>query len=198
MLKHNGFHVRLLQNTKLSDIGENLRVLGALTAHEKNARELADNFADSLKQLHGLLSSEKKLPKVFYCVWPHPLITIGKNSFLNDVVTACGGVNIAAATTAAYPQFSAEKLIVSDPDAIILPYEALGKIDLKRAPWSVLRAVKSKQVFFLPEPEHNGLIRPSLRIITGLYWLSSKLHSELDTSLVKWRDSSLQRLNVSH
>ena len=41
MLMHNGFHVRLLQNTKLSDIGDNLRALGALTSHEKNAQELA-------------------------------------------------------------------------------------------------------------------------------------------------------------
>ena len=198
MLNHNGFHVRLLQNTKLSDIGDNLKALGSLTAHEQTAQRLADNFADALKQLHGLLLSEKKQPKVFYCVWPQPLLTIGKSSFLNDVVTACGGINIAASTTAAYPQFSAEKLIVSDPDVIILPYEASGKVDLKRAPWSVLRAVKSKQVFFLPEPEHNGLIRPTLRIILGLYWLSSKLHPKLDASLAHWRDSSMERLNVSY
>lgn len=190
MLSHNGFHVRILQNSKLSDISSNLRALGVVSGHEAKAQAVAGRFDLALSSLAQLLSVVREHPRVFYCVWPQPLLTVGRDSFLGDVVTTCGGVNVAGSTAGAYPQFSAERLLISDPDVIILPYEARGKISLNQAPWSVLRAVKTAHTFFLPEPERNGLIRPTLRIIDGLYWLSLKLHPELAASLQRWREQS--------
>jgi len=186
LLEHNGFHVYLLKNIRLTDIGQNIEQLGQITGNTSQAKDVDSRFSNALSSLRQILSTTKTQPKVFYCVWPQPLLTVGKNSFLDDVVTTCGAVNIAGDATAAYPHFSAEKLVLSDPDVIILPYEAHNKIDLKAAPWSLLRAVKQDKVYYLLEPEKNGLLRPTTRVISGLYWLCDKVHPELAPELKIW------------
>jgi ABC-type Fe3+-hydroxamate transport system substrate-binding protein len=190
LLRHNGFNVQLLQNTRLSDISKNIRSLGKITGKEERSLEIATKFDKAIVSLHAVLSSAKSCPKVFYCVWPQPLLTIGKNSYLDDIVTTCDGANIAADSSTAYPHFSAEKLVLSDPDIVILPYEAHNRVNLKAAPWSLLRAVKQSKVYYLPEPEKNGLIRPTTRVINGLYWLCDRLHPELSASLRAWYDKN--------
>jgi iron complex transport system substrate-binding protein len=197
MLSHNGFHTRVLQNTKLSDIAKNIRELGAITGQTKESQAIAANFDASMNSLLTVLAKASSHPKIFYCVWPQPLLTVGHSSFLSDVITTCGGINIAASASAAYPQFSAEKLLLSDPDIIILPYEAKGKISLDRSFWSSLRAVKKNHAYYLPEPEKNGLIRPTLRVINGLSWLSERLHPELKPALASWHNQSFKLLNLA-
>ncbi|HEY9719640.1 MAG TPA: helical backbone metal receptor [Trichormus sp.] len=196
-LKHNGFNVRLLVNNRLSDIGANLRVLGQMTGRPSDADAIAAAFEKSLNSLHVLIASAHTQPKIFYCVWPQPLITVGNSSFLNDVITACGGTNVAANLSAGYPQFSAEKLLVSNPSIVVLPFESEKQNVLSRAPWTSLSAVKSHHYFYLPETDKNLLMRPTLRIIDGMEWLSERLHPEIKTQLQKWRDDANKAIKLA-
>jgi iron complex transport system substrate-binding protein len=196
-LKHNAFNVRLLVNNRLSDIGANLRVLGQMTGRPSDADAIAAAFDKSLNSLHVLIASAHTQPKIFYCVWPQPLITVGNSSFLNDVITACGGTNVAANLSAGYPQFSAEKLLVSNPSIVVLPFESEKQNVLSRAPWTSLSAVKSHHYFYLPETDKNLLMRPTLRIIDGMEWLSERLHPEIKTQLQKWRDDANKAIKLA-
>ena len=86
-LKHNGFKVQVLANNHLKDIGANLRVLGQMTGRDMQANAAAAAFDNSLGRLQAVLAAAHAHPKVFYCVWPQPLLTVGNSSFLNDVIT---------------------------------------------------------------------------------------------------------------
>ena len=183
LLKRRGFKVVLLKNDKLSDISGNLRKIGELSGQKKRADDLARQFDEKLNSMNAILKVAPKKPKVFYCTWVQPLLTIGKNSFLNDVVTTCGGSNIAAGLPQPYPHFSAERLIMADPDVIIVPYDAKKQGLFKRFPWNKLRAVKEEHLFYSPEPKDDMLSRPALGVLEGLYWLSIKIHPELKTEL---------------
>lgn len=185
MLKKNGFNVVLLSNNRLKDIPANLIALGKQCRREKEAQVLAERFGRRLGEFEKLFKA--KPVRVFYCIWPQPLLTIGNTSFLNDVVTACGGENIAANLSQPYPQFTVEKLVVADPDVIVLPYEMKGKPVLKKFPWTSLRAVKTGRLYFLPDPDNDLLARPTLRIFDGLSWLSVRLHPELEASVNDWQ-----------
>lgn len=195
MLTRNGFHVVKLSNNSLNDIGSNMRTLGALTAHEAQSKELSSAFEQSLGQFNRILAQAKSKPRVFYCTWPDPLLTVGHNSFLNDVITTCSGVNIASNLPTAYPHYSTERLVLSDPDIIILPYEAHGLSFLNRQPWTSLRAVREKRVFYLPAPSEDGLSRPTTRIIKGMLWLAERLHPELSPQLKDWFDQARQPIS---
>lgn len=187
ILRRQGYRVVVLNNKRLEAISKNLVAIGAITGKIAESKLLAKQFEGQLASLRRIMSSAKTRPKVFYCVWPKPLLTAGRSSFLNGVITTCGGKNIASDLKAAYPQFSLEKLAVANPDLIILPREARDSKFLDGPPWSNLKAVKNKRVYFLPESAHDNLSRPTLRVTEGLFWLASTIHPELKQRLEEWR-----------
>ncbi|HNG21705.1 MAG TPA: helical backbone metal receptor, partial [Candidatus Obscuribacter sp.] len=90
ILKHNNFKTLVLKNNHLNDIGLNIKELARLVGKEGKGEALAKNLEDSLNSFHNIIGSANRKPRVFYCVWPKPLMTVGKSSFLDGVITACG------------------------------------------------------------------------------------------------------------
>ena len=169
----------LLRNSTVADVASNLRTIGKCTGKEVLADKLAGNFERSVAEISKKASASRSRPKVFMCIWPEPLITVGQASYLNDAVTVCGGENLAGKMAAAYPHFSGETLLMQQPDIIILPDEAHNQTFLDRAPWTSLEAVKAKKVFYLPPRDADRLSRPTLRLVDGLRWLAKVIHPEL-------------------
>lgn len=178
-LRHNKFRTILLRNDNLTDIENNIESLGKLTGHEDAAQKQGQAFAQRLTAFNTTIGQAKSKPKVFFCVWPQPLLTVGKTSFLHQAITVCGGTNIASDMTKAYPNMSLEKLLLANPDVIILPFEARNQTILTKSPWTSLKAVKEKKVYYLPEAKKDMLARPTIRVIEGLNWLAERIHPEL-------------------
>ena len=185
-LTKNGFKVITFSNGSMSDISHNLIEIGGLTGHADSAQLLKRTFEDSVTELKKICSGQDK-PKVFMCVWPQPLLTAGSTSFLNEAITICGGKNIADSLPTPYPPFSQERLVIENPEILIMPAEAQTATYLKRAPWSGLRASKEHKIYFLDKGISDRLNRPSIDVIDGLYWLASKLHPEMIRELDSWR-----------
>lgn len=183
-LDRNHFQTIMLENKKLEDIGKNILQLGRLLGKEEEATNLKTKLDKELAAFREE-NSKKSQTSVFYCVWPKPLMTVGSGSFLDEVITACGGRNIAGQIKNAYPTYSLEKLVMQNPDVIILPHEAKGQSFLKQAPWKDLKAVKESRVFFQPEPRNDMLARPTYRIMEGLNWLAERLHPQESIAAVR-------------
>lgn len=192
-LKKEHFSVITFDNNHLSDIDKNISKLGELTNRQKEAGNLTRSLEKNLTELKKICAVQKTKPTVFYCVWPQPLLTAGKNSFLNDSIEICGGENIANELPAPYPHFSLERLVLANPDVVIMPFEAKADDFVKRPPWNGLKAFKQKHVYFLPKIESDRLSRPSTRVTQGLYWLACKLHPEKTEQLQKWFAASQQK-----
>jgi iron complex transport system substrate-binding protein len=170
----------VLQNRHVRDVTRNLSNLAALTGHSKEAQPLRASFLKRLDELVKIIGgSRTPATKVFFCVWPEPLTTVGTASYLNEAITICGGENIAGKLPAAYPQFNTEQILAVQPEVIILPHEAEGQTFLHNPPWTSLQAVANKRVYYLPARDDDRLSRPTLRLIDGLYWLAERLHPEL-------------------
>jgi iron complex transport system substrate-binding protein len=191
LLTRKKFAVSLLPNHTLSQIPENVRKLGTLTGREDKAAQLSRDFNCKIDQMKATTARTSFKPKVFLCVWSQPLLTVGAGSYLNEVVTVCGGKNIAADMKPAYPQFSLERLLASQPDVIIMPTAAEKQTFWKQGAWSSLKAVKSKKIFFIPKAYEDALFRPTLRLVDGMAWLSTKLQPP-GQALVGSRNSAPQ------
>jgi iron complex transport system substrate-binding protein len=191
--KQSAFRPRvvMVHNVAIRDIASNLRSLGLLTGRYKQAFDLADQFDEGWRTVERVTRRTSSKPKVFFCVWPEPLMTIGNSSYLNDAITVCGGTNIAANLDGAYPRFSVEKLIVEDPDVIIMPAEADHSLATK-PPWSKLKAVKNQHLYFLPPRKDDRLSRPTVRVLEGLFWLAERIHPEFKEQL------SINKNSISH
>ena len=192
-IRRHNFNAVILNNDSLAQIPANIRMLGSLTGRSDTAAEAADSLSRSLNQLAAIMGRIAWKPTVFYCVWPEPLLTVGGKSFLNEVITATGGTNIAENMHSAYPQFSVERLVLANPDVVVLPYQARGQRFLSRPPWTYLGAVVHHHVYFLPEPAKDNLARPTPRILDGLYWLAIRLHPELVGRLTSWYDGTARK-----
>jgi iron complex transport system substrate-binding protein len=195
-LKKHRINSVVLNNKSLEDISRNLIMLGNICGKSQRAERLANSFHTSIDRLKETLKNEPRR-KVFFCVWPKPIVTVGGDSFLNDVITTCGGSNIAANIRSGYPKFSPEKLIASQPDLLVMPFESRNSSLKTTPPWSLMNAVKADRVYHLPDREHDYLSRPTLQICEGLYEFARRLHPERRAELKAWFDKSQNKFMVA-
>jgi ABC-type Fe3+-hydroxamate transport system substrate-binding protein len=188
-LKHRHYKVEILPNEKIQDISDNLKKIGRLLNLENDAIALSKRFdaqIDSLKQI-----TKTSTPcKTLVCVWAEPIICVGKKSFINDLVTACGGTNVLSGKDLGYSRISQETLLSSRPNLIILPNEAMGSNSIKKLPWTRLCQKKGVTTFYLPNNKADFLSRPSLQVVDGLAWLAARQHPEEKLRINQWLDAT--------
>ncbi|MBX9690630.1 MAG: helical backbone metal receptor [Candidatus Obscuribacterales bacterium] len=195
-LQKHGFKTLILDNSSIYNISKNLLQLGKVTGKEKPAAKLSSAFENSLKSLKALNSGDTRKQRIFVCVWPQPLMSAGKASFMNEGITIAGGINCTGDMPQAYPRINQEKLIIMQPDLILVPNEQAKEKFWTKSPWTAMTAVKSGKLMILPQHETDCLYRPTLRCIDALYWLSCQLHPSLKASLDGWKSRSSASLEL--
>jgi iron complex transport system substrate-binding protein len=170
-LKKLGVPIYYSYPQKLTDLPRTLKNLGCLAGTENIANTAADNFIKHYSKLKKKYERKRKV-LVFYQVWPQPLITISKNSWINDVINLCGGKNIFANLKGAAPEINLEAVLVANPEIII---GTEGKQDWKSTwgKWPGLSAVKNKKLIAI---DPDLIERASLRLLEG----AEKMCSAID------------------
>ena len=133
----------------------------------------------AIEQIRARLDSvpARKRPKVFVEIWHDPLMTAGRGSFVDEMITLAGGVNIAADTPRPYSSFSPEQVIKGNPDFILFAYMVTGKTAesvKRRLGWEGIAAVKNHRICNDISPDI--LLRPGPRLIVGLKELHKRLY----------------------
>jgi iron complex transport system substrate-binding protein len=78
-------------------------------------------------------------------VWLAPVIVIGGDSYLDELLTIAGGRNVYRDQRVLSPQVSMEDVVRRDPDVVLTSGEGRPKI-LADPAWRGLRAVRSGRV----------------------------------------------------
>ncbi len=185
MLERVGVRVVLLRIGNLESMNTMFREVGRLTGRVTEAEQLVQTVQDDLTEAKRLVASKFETPpRLFFELWNDPLTTIGRESYLNDLVTAIGAVNVAAELQPAYPNVSPEKVPEWDPDFILLVYMAAvertdsdskSAVDVisKRIGWRDLRAVRQNRIVDgLPT---DLLLRPGPRLGKGARAIAERL-----------------------
>ncbi len=183
-LEKRGLRVVVIQPPKLDNVPDNLALLGKIggnaTAAGKVAEEMRSRIAAVTSKTKGLSASERV--RVFFELDPG-LITTGPDTFLDDMITKAGGENIARDAKTAWPQLSAEAIVLKDPQVIILSdhgSDAGGVTPamVKARPgWSAIAAVQANRIVELPDRDLTD--RPGPRAVEGLEFLARTLQPEL-------------------
>lgn len=150
---------------------QNIKLLGDITDKGDEARDIAEEIESKIKVAKSHLSEIGDTFRVYYELDPG-LYTVGGQSFVGDLLFMLGLENIAADSDSPYPKLSAEIIIGSDPEIIILAdgrdFVSSGTtIDevIKRPGWQTITAVKTRSVYVVD----GGLIsRPGPRIGDGV------------------------------
>lgn len=115
-------------------------------------------------------------PRVLFAIWMEPLVTIGNDTFLNDVLARAGAVSVTADLGESWPRLSVEEVIARDPDYFILPRTHSLQASFERLvqedPWRRLRAVRENRIVWLDD----AVLRPGPRIVDAIEELARALH----------------------
>ncbi|WP_297549715.1 ABC transporter substrate-binding protein [Thermococcus sp.] len=166
--------VVIIAPQSIDQIPQAIELLGKIFNREDRAKEVIDEFNAKVNAIKELTKNQPKV-KVFFVTWSKPLMTAGKNTFINDVITIAGGANIFN-DTKGWPQVSAEEVIARNPDVIILTPHCGMTIEEAYKLFAGTNAVKEGHVYMIEN--ENDLIHPSPRIIKGIEIVAKLLHPD--------------------
>tara|TARA_B100002049_G_C16059992_1_gene367599 strand:- start:698 stop:1531 length:834 start_codon:yes stop_codon:yes gene_type:complete len=111
------------------------------------------------------------------------LYAVGRDTFLNELLTIAGGENVLPDTMARYPKVSKEYIIAKSPEIIIEvgPKSNLSKEETlaRKKTWgkfSTLRAVKDDKLYFISA---DYILIPGPRLLNILDDFTRTIHPEL-------------------
>lgn len=167
--------VLALRTQKIQEILTTLNDLGQITGHPKEAAEVTANMKKAIDEIISRTSGVDH-PRVFLEVWDQPLMTVGADAFLGELITLAGGENIARDITRAWAQISEEVVIQKNPEIVLL---LTGKKDIymKRPEWKNVAAIQAGRVYQLDRDLYS---QPSPRLVEALTHLTQLLHPEFN------------------
>ena len=172
-----GIPVYVVNAKEVGDIYGNIRSIGRVTGKTKEADVIAGNLEKRITAVTDKLKNLAK-PRVFIQLGYSPLYTAGKNTFIDDLITLAGGLNIAGNEKIRYPVYSTEALLKREPEvvfSVLMGSEVDIKTDSFWKRWSTLPAVRDGRIYYVDPDIVN---RPSPRIAEGLEFMARKLHPE--------------------
>ncbi len=156
-LRQLGFNVLVLNPDSVNGVLHDITLVGEATGAEQNATDLVNSINTQINQIADTIAAANLTkPLVYYEVWNDPLMSAGSTSFINDVITRAGGINIFENDTDQYPTVSSETIVQKNPDVILLPTDMANPGDtpfygsvaaVKARPgWSSINAVQNNRV----------------------------------------------------
>jgi len=156
---------------------KSIRDIGELTQHRATAETLAAKLRNRRSKIIEELRT-KPSQKVLLLLSLNPLIAAGKGTFLDELITAARGENIARGAGISYPVLSREEIFHSKPDVIIATSDIVKARDAIAAAypeWRELPAIQNKRIAIV---DASLVSRPGPRIVEGLEVVARMIHGE--------------------
>ena len=127
--------------------GQFLRV-GEITGKMREAEEILRKAREAIGVIKERTKGRSR-PKVFVQLGAAPLVTVTKDSFVNDFIEFAGGINIARNLSS--DRYSRERVIADNPDVIIIVTMGI-KSDEEMKNWqkhNTVSAVKDNRIYIV-------------------------------------------------
>jgi len=129
---------------RADELPAEIRLIGCCVGLTNAANQLAGKVGAQLEVLRQ--ASATNAPRVYVELYS-PFKTSGRGSYLNDLIELAGGRNVAADATGPV-LFSAERLLQSDPDVVlVIDGFATPETFMHRTGMNALTAVKAGRVY---------------------------------------------------
>jgi iron complex transport system substrate-binding protein len=159
-----------LNTDALADVGRVGRLLGRLTGHADEADSMGAAF-DTALAAASTRGGPRAKPRVLILVWEQPPMTLGRGSFLSELVERAGGENLFGDVPSSSAPVSIEAVSARDPDLILTA--ATGPASIAGRPeWQVVRAVRERRFLQVSGTEYD---RPGPRSPGAIRRLAARL-----------------------
>jgi len=164
------------------ELWDNLREIAALTGHETETENLIVDLNARVKAVQEVVAPLSYRPSVFYeldATDPSSPWTTGAGTFIDYIITEAGGFNVASSLDGDYAQISAEELVATNPDVILLAdalYGITPESVAERPGWDVIAAVKNNAIYPI---DGTMMSVPGPRLVDALEEVVKLLHPGL-------------------
>lgn len=155
----------------LEDVFKNLKTFGDLFGTSERAEKLVEDLQKRVAAVDEKVKG-KQAVKVFVQIDKNSLYTVGKESFITNLIERAGGESLTKTVATAYPKISKETALALDPGAIILS-ESPNNLEPNEV-FKNSNAVKNGKVFKI---NADIISRPSPRLVDALEQIAKDLHS---------------------
>jgi iron complex transport system substrate-binding protein len=164
-----------LATDRMEDLDRITRLLGAALGRREEAESLvvrtARDLAAASRPPDRPTARPTARPSVFILVWDRPPMTLGRGSFLSEIVEHAGGRNVFDDLPSSSAPVSIEAVVARNPDYILVSSEGDPAI-ASRPEWRSVRAVRERRFLRVKGSEFN---RPSPRIGSAVRQLARAL-----------------------
>ncbi len=183
-----GITVYVLSDRSIEDVFTGILTIGIIVNRGDSAVELIEELKSRLMKtyliVHEYLNKTGSQPlKVYFEVYPD-YWTVGRSSFINDVIMLAGGKNIFNDIETPYFPASPEEIIARNPDVILTtsmygsfgpPENIINRIR-SREGWSNITAIKEGKIYLFKGTLEDIIVRPGPRIIIAIEVLARVLY----------------------
>jgi len=177
-LERLGFPTYVIFPKKVEDVIRSVGHLSQLVGREKEGVEIIQEMKRRRERVVELTLGLPR-PRVLLQIGEAPIVTVGKNSFADDLIRLAGGDNVAGNEKEMYPRFGMEEILKRSPEVILIssmnPKGNYQKVLQEWSRWKTIPAVKNGRIHLL---DSDLIDRPSPRIIEGLEEMARLLHPE--------------------
>ncbi|MCR5290513.1 MAG: helical backbone metal receptor [Treponema sp.] len=175
-LRRYNIAVYLSYATSIKAVLDEIQDWGCITHHVADAACVTDSITSIVSDIQKRIAG-KQCPSVYWEVWNAPYMSVGKTSFMHDILTAAGGNNIFSDIAQDYPMISEESILARKPEVILIPdMEKETFAGLKnRSGWALIPAIRNKKVYFIDADKTS---RPGPRVGQAVLELARLLHPE--------------------
>lgn len=174
-IKRLGIELQLSDPRSIEGVASEILKLGQLTGHTEQSKKVAEAFTARFNAIKAT-QQDKTILKGFYQLWPEPMMTVSKNTWINQLIETCQVMNVFANSDTDYPQISIENVIVTKPQIIIIPDEKSKRTipTVNWQQWPEIPAVKYKQFINI---NADLLHRFTPRMLDGLAQMCDKVET---------------------
>jgi iron complex transport system substrate-binding protein len=159
-----GIKVLLLEPKNSADVLRSLQVLGDMfeVPPERGALRLWAQIQSGVQAAATSVARPSRGQTVYFDAGaPY---AAGSVSFVGELLSAVGAVNIVPASMGAFPALNPEFIVASNPSVIMLSQSNRAQL-LARPGWGNVRAIREKRLCAFSPQEQDILMRPGPRMV---------------------------------
>jgi len=165
--------------TNMAQVIANALLLGKATGATREAQTIEQDFTTAMREVEqktrGLAESSR--PLVYFEIWHDPITSAGPNTFIHELITRAGGINLAANAASNFPVLSLEEILAQKPAVMFRGHGPETIEAIKERPnWETVPALANNRVYLVDE---DIILRPGPRLTLGLREMARLLHPDL-------------------
>jgi iron complex transport system substrate-binding protein len=155
-----------------------LQIGNLLNAGER-ACAIVVTMKSRIDRVRELVMKTGHRPRVFFQIGVSPIVSVGKGTFIHELIQMAGGTNLCADYTS-YPRLSREQVVALSPEVLIVTTMDRGmsidQVHAEWSGWSQIPAVRDGRIAIV---DSNIFDRPTPRQVDALEQLVHIIHPEL-------------------